>query len=118
MAKGGDIASAIGGGMQAFGSLETARRGGGRDTSRNLGLEALAERSQKKVEKGAAEAGGQAAGGLLGGMSEDDYPQKKKGGRISRTGIYKLHKGEYVIPADKVKRLEKRRKAGRKSGRR
>lgn len=108
MGTSGDIASAIGGGMQAFGSNETRRRGGGGDDAKNLGLQALAARSQKKVEEGAKEA----AGGGSGAVS------LKKGGRIPKTGIYRLHKGEEVIPADKVKRIEKKRKATRKSGRR
>jgi ABC-type dipeptide/oligopeptide/nickel transport system ATPase component len=42
---------------------------------------------------------------------------RKKGGKIPRTGIYKLHRGEFVIPAKSVKRLEKRGSA-RRSGRR
>ena len=37
----------------------------------------------------------------------------RKGGRIGKTGIYRLHKGEEVIPAGRAAR-----KAGRKSGRR
>lgn len=47
---------------------------------------------------------------------------RKKGGRINKTGIYRLHKGEFVLNAQTVKRLDKKRgkKRGesRKSGRR
>jgi len=32
----------------------------------------------------------------------------KKGGDIKKTGIYKLHKGELVIPANKVKEVKKK----------
>lgn len=42
----------------------------------------------------------------------------KKGGRIKKTGVYRLHKGEFVLPEKMVKRLDKSRKAPRKSGRR
>lgn len=42
----------------------------------------------------------------------------KKGGRIKKTGVYRLHRGEFVLPEKVVKRLDKSRKAPRKSGRR
>ena len=48
----------------------------------------------------------------------DRAPSRKKGGRIKRTGTYKLHAGEFVVPAKDVKRLDKLRKGSRKSGRR
>lgn len=38
---------------------------------------------------------------------------KKRGGRIPKTGIYKLHAGEFVIPARAAKKI-----SGRKSSRR
>jgi hypothetical protein len=44
-------------------------------------------------------------------------PMMKKGGRIHKTGVYNLHKGEFVLPARVVKRLDKTRKTSRKSGR-
>ncbi len=31
----------------------------------------------------------------------------KKGGKVKSTGIYKLHKGEVVVPKKKVKKLAK-----------
>lgn len=34
-------------------------------------------------------------------------PAMKKGGLIKNTGIYKLHKGEVVIPSNRVKSVEK-----------
>ena len=40
----------------------------------------------------------------------------RKGGRVKKTGIYRLHKDEVVIPAEKARKLG--RKSGRKSGRR
>lgn len=39
----------------------------------------------------------------------------KKGGRVKRTGLARLHRGEYVVPRGKVKRMKK---AMRRSGRR
>jgi hypothetical protein len=30
----------------------------------------------------------------------------KKGGRVKRTGLARLHKGEYVVPRGKVKRVK------------
>jgi hypothetical protein len=41
-----------------------------------------------------------------------DEPEKhpssyKEGGKIPKTGIYKLHKGELVIPVSKVKKVER-----------
>jgi hypothetical protein len=47
----------------------------------------------------------------------DPTDEMKKGGRVKKTAVYRLHKGELVIPAKIVKRLEKR-KISRKSGRR
>lgn len=39
----------------------------------------------------------------------------KKGGKISKAGLYKLHKGEVVVPAHRVKTVDKAlRKSGRK----
>lgn len=40
----------------------------------------------------------------------------RKGGRIKKTGVYMMHKGEIVIPERIAKRLKARGK-GRKSGR-
>ena len=44
--------------------------------------------------------------------------QFKTGGRIKKTGVYRLHSGEVVIPADLVKRVDKARKGSRKTARR
>lgn len=41
------------------------------------------------------------AGGIIGSF--------KKGGKVKRTGKYKLHKGEVVVPADRVKKCAKKR---------
>lgn len=35
------------------------------------------------------------------------YPSYKKGGRVRKTGLALLHKGEKVIPKKNVKRVEK-----------
>jgi|GEM_PF-3029137 hypothetical protein len=51
----------------------------------------------------------------------EPLPEKRKGGRINKTGAYKLHKGEVVIPSEivsKVQRLTKARKPSRKASRR
>jgi hypothetical protein len=47
----------------------------------------------------------------------------RKGGRVPKTGIYQVHKGEVVIPAKMVKEIErvgrkKARKSSRSGGRR
>lgn len=47
------------------------------------------------------------------GEGESEF---RKGGRVKKTGIYRLHKNEIVIPARIAKRIGKR-KVSRKSGR-
>jgi hypothetical protein len=44
----------------------------------------------------------------------------KRGGRINKTGVFKLHAGEVVVPAHLVKRATRKtsRKSSRVSGRR
>jgi hypothetical protein len=37
----------------------------------------------------------------------DKHPSKSKGGEIKKTGIYKLHKGEIVVPANRVESINK-----------
>jgi hypothetical protein len=44
---------------------------------------------------------GEAAAGDVSGVSQGVRGSFKKGGRVKRTGIYKLHKGEKVTPATK-----------------
>ncbi len=41
----------------------------------------------------------QTQGGVIASM--------KKGGHIRRTGLYRLHKGEYVLPLKKVRALQR-----------
>ena len=42
-------------------------------------------------------------------------PPLKKGGKIPKSGLYKLHKGEVVVPAHRVKTVDKAlKKSGRK----
>lgn len=38
---------------------------------------------------------GRVAGGVLGGA----FPMFKKGGKVNKTGLALVHKGEYVLPA-------------------
>jgi hypothetical protein len=53
-------------------------------------------------------------------------PAMHKGGRVPKTGIYRMKRGEIVVPADLARAIEKRvkgkrtgaRKAGRRSSRR
>jgi len=44
-----------------------------------------------------------------------DIPEFKKGGKVKKTGLAKVHKGELVIPANRVKAVKKAvKKAGMK----
>jgi|ERR1700733_15612862 len=46
-----------------------------------------------------------------------DIPSYKKGGKVHKTGLAHLHKGERVIPKSKVHKVEKAmRKVSRKRG--
>ncbi len=38
---------------------------------------------------------GRAAGGLAGGL----FPMFKKGGKVNKTGLALVHKGEYILPS-------------------
>jgi hypothetical protein len=117
MPSGADIAGAIGTGLSTFGKLETSRRGGG-----SIGEAAVVrqgEKEQEKIEKAVTDTQ-RALRPKLGEKQSIDMSGAQslsKGGRIKRTGVYRLHKGEVVVPAKAVKRMEKR-KATRKSGRR
>jgi hypothetical protein len=118
----GDAAKAVGQGMQTFGQLEAARKGGGNIGGMNPSRET--EKDQEKIEKNVTDVQralrprlGTSEGQRVLEAGKMAIPGAKKGGRIKRTGIFRLHKGEVVVPADKVKRMEKR-KAARKSGRR
>ena len=42
-------------------------------------------------------------------------PSLKKGGRVKKTGLHLLHKGEEVIPANKVKSFKRKVSIGKKS---
>lgn len=50
-------------------------------------------------------------------MTRGIIQSARKGGRVKKTGVYRLHKGEVVIPEKMVSRLGKR-KASRKTARR
>lgn len=44
-----------------------------------------------------------------------DIPEFKKGGRVKKTGVAKVHKGEVVVPANRVASVDKAlKKAGKK----
>jgi len=50
--------------------------------------------------------------GAIGGTNKEEYKPGvlgsfKKGGKVKKTGKYKLHKGEMVVPAKKVKKMKK-----------
>lgn len=48
-----------------------------------------------------------------------NLPSYRKGGKVRRTGLARLHKGEKVIPRGKVKKVERqmKKKSRRKAGR-
>jgi len=51
----------------------------------------------------------------LGLPQTDPEGRYKKGGKIPKAGLYKLHKGEVVVPAHRVKTVDKAlKKSGRK----
>jgi hypothetical protein len=50
---------------------------------------------------GAALSYGESAAGDVAGLSKGVQGSFKKGGKVKRTGVYKLHKGERVSPATK-----------------
>jgi hypothetical protein len=52
------------------------------------------------------------------GSENSEVVELHTGGRVAKTGVFKLQKGELVIPARVVQRLDKKRKTARKSGRR
>jgi hypothetical protein len=49
-------------------------------------------------------------GGLIPGMGSPT--SLKRGGVVKKTGLIKMHKGEKVIPAKKVKKVVKKKKKG------
>lgn len=65
--------------------------------------------------RGGAAAGkniGRAVGGLAGGA----FPMFKKGGKVNKTGLALVHKGEYVLPAGvKPTKAQKARVAKKKA---
>ena len=46
-------------------------------------------------------------------VGKKEIPQLKKGGLVKKTGIALVHKGEVVIPASRVKAVEKAMKAAK-----
>jgi hypothetical protein len=51
-----------------------------------------------------------AAAALSGGDAGAGIPGMKKGGRVKKTGLHKLHKGEKVVTAKAAKKEEKKRR--------
>jgi hypothetical protein len=57
---------------------------------------------------------GRVAGGVVGGA----LPMFKKGGKVNKTGLAVVHKGEYVLPAGvKPTKAQKAKVAKKKAGR-
>jgi len=86
------------------------------------------DKGRWKDSKGASALRGAAAGSQAGSaaLSRDAASDAsrigpvvygyKKGGRVKKTGLARVHKGEYVVPRGKVKRVKKalrRMKSGR-----
>ena len=112
--------NAIGSGLQTFGGMASGT-GSGRSS----------KSTSDKVAEGAEEAGGKKAIDLDEALRQVKKAEQRdvapstsnaaslvrKGGRIRKTGVYVLHKGEVVVPANTAKRIGKR-KTSRKPGRR
>lgn len=47
-------------------------------------------------------------------LAQEVVGSMKDGGMVKKTGLYKLHKGEKVIPADKVKEMDMKNKTRKK----
>lgn len=77
-----------------------------------------ADKSRKELGTSSKKAGpGLPAGASQGPDENTPEPimgRLAEGGRIKRTGVYRLHKGEFVVNARDAKRI-KSRKSGRKS---
>lgn len=76
------------------------------------GIAGLIGRTMKsrKAKGGAAGSptpGGNNFTGLASGVG--DTPSYKKGGRVKRTGVAIVHKGEYVIPAKHSRKMSRKR---------
>jgi hypothetical protein len=131
-----DIGNAATQGMKTFGasvSGRSSRRGGGGDGGRGGGAEALMQAGssiadsitqsqanaamKRQVFKGSVVTGNDATAAA--GAMNDKYDRGyKKGGRIKKTGVYRLHAGEFVVNAEDVKRVDRARKSSRKTARR
>jgi hypothetical protein len=98
----GSAISAIGKGLKAAGKhigKSMAENEGGSNLSRFLGAKIARMGDEKKDE-------------------ETVEGSMRKGGRVKKTGLYRLHKGEEVVPPEKARKARKSgRKASRSSGR-
>lgn len=127
MSVGADIGMAAAKGLQKFGELEAQRRGGGGSSTGVSVADTiekgakLAAGDDKKIDKRSVSPRGSSGDIDVSGMNAADIinalPKRHTGGRIKKTGIYRLLKDEIVIPAHIVKRLDKSRKTSRKSRR-
>lgn len=89
------------------------------------GINAKKEKENNRVLKGIGDALSRKvpatkddnANDITGGSS--DISVAHKGGRIKKTGVYRMKEGEVVIPANIVRAMDKKlsRKPSRKSGR-
>jgi len=71
----------------------------------------------QKVDKDRKELERKSKSGKGKGPETDEFfPSMSKGGRIKKTGVYRLHENEQVITARAAKRMASR-KSGRRSGR-
>jgi hypothetical protein len=76
--------------------LAAQRRLAAQQALQGMGANPLAAAAARQMPNAQAQpALQQRMGGLLGSM--------KKGGKVAKTGPYKLHKGEKVVPAHKAK---------------
>jgi hypothetical protein len=87
---------------------DSKQKGGGASGGFQRGWDAAGDRAKGKntVRKGKSRDGGSGGlGGLLGGgiipVLQKVIGSYRHGGRVKKTGLYHLHKGENVIPAGK-----------------
>ena len=70
---------------------------------------------KKKLNKPMPEVGAAGAAGAAKGAAKPS--SFKKGGKVRKTGVAKVHKGEIVLTASEAKSCAKSKKRGKKSNR-
>ena len=115
----GSFAGGVASGMAAGGSKTTTSSGGTTTTtpSDQSWFDRLKSNVGKLKRAFGSDAGGTANPEGAPGTPAGGYPVAHKGGRIKKTGIYRMQKNEVVIPADVVSRIEGRSKGKRKASR-